>query len=62
MEFEHARKTRPRQRPEVPATRARGKNGKDQRSFGFAQPFGRVAVFVQPCRLSELARIDATIA
>jgi hypothetical protein len=31
----------------------RGKNGKDQRSFGFAQTFGRLLDLARPCRLSS---------
>ena len=34
----------------------RGKNGKEFRSFGFAQAFGRQARFAQPSALSEPAR------
>ena len=37
----------------------RGKDGKDQRSFAFARPFGRRADSAQPCRLSEHKRTDA---
>jgi hypothetical protein len=37
----------------------RGKNGKDQRSLGFAHAFGRVMDFAQPCRLSEHQRPGA---
>jgi hypothetical protein len=37
----------------------RGKNGKDQRSFAFAEPFGRKMDSAQPCRLSEPKRTDA---
>jgi hypothetical protein len=38
--------------------RRRGKNGKDRRSFGFAQAFGRGRGFAQPWCLSELTRTD----
>ena len=38
---------------------SRGKNGKDRRSFGFAQAFGRGADSAQPCGLSERERTDA---
>src|SRR3989442_1433067 len=37
----------------------RGKDGKDQRSFAFAQAFGRGVDSAQPCCLSERQRIDA---
>ncbi len=37
----------------------RGKNGKDQRSFGFAHAFGRETDSAQPCCLSERQRTDA---
>jgi hypothetical protein len=39
----------------------RGKNGKDPRSFAFAQLFGRCIDFVQPCGLSEHKRTDANV-
>jgi hypothetical protein len=37
----------------------RGKKGKDQRSFAFAQAFGREPDLAQPCGLSEHKRTDA---
>jgi hypothetical protein len=37
----------------------RGKNGKDERSFAFAQAFGRATDSAQPCRLSERQRTGA---
>jgi hypothetical protein len=37
----------------------RGKNGKDQRSFAFAQTFGRGMSSAQPCCLSARQRTDA---
>src|SRR3954453_5519110 len=37
----------------------RGKDGKDQCSFGFAQPFGGLSDSAQRCCLSERQRTDA---
>src|SRR4051794_20776253 len=37
----------------------RGMDGKDQCSFGFAQPFGRLSDSAQRCCLSERQRTDA---
>jgi hypothetical protein len=51
----------PRSRPARQPRRLepRGKNGKDQRSLAFAQPFGHATDCAQPCRLSERQRTDA---
>ena len=61
---DHARRAQTRQRRNRPPAiwsdrRERGKNGKDQRSFGFAQAFGRGVDSAQPCCLSARQRTDA---